>query len=110
MHKMEYQLRNILGYALLVWGAGAISLTDPARAEFCPNEERQARCGGGSTARNEIDQMSCSPFAYKPWSFINANGVGYYNKKNNHDQDNFCLKKAGQRHNWRSRSISGLDV
>ncbi len=85
-YQMTYKLSKILTFALLACGAGAISLTTPARAEFCPGEGSQAWCGGGSTAGNVIDQMSCSPFAYKPWSFNNQTGVGNPNKKNN-----FCM-------------------
>ena len=77
---MPYQLRKILSLALLACGAGAISLAAPAHAEYCNYEGKEAWCGGGSTAGNVIDQMSCSPFAYKPWSYNNAKGLGKNNK------------------------------
>ena len=78
---MPYQLRKILTLALLACGAGAISLTAPAHAKYCNYEGKQAWCGGGSSAGNVIDQMSCSPFAYKPWSFNIQSGVGDRSKK-----------------------------
>ena len=64
-----------LGTALLAWGVGAIALAIPAHAKYCNPEGAQTWCGGGSTAGNTIDQMSCTPFAYKPWTFNIKNGV-----------------------------------
>ena len=78
---MLNHFRKILTFALFACGAGAVSLATPAHAEYCKYEGKQAWCGGGSTAGNVIDQMSCSPFAYKPWSFNNQSGVGDPSKK-----------------------------
>ncbi|QNI77561.1 hypothetical protein [Synechococcus sp. MVIR-18-1] len=75
---MTIKLQKLLSIILFACGAGAISLAAPAHAEYCNNEGKQAWCGGGSTAGNALDQMSCTPFAYKPWSFNNANGLGGY--------------------------------
>ena len=77
---MTIKLQKLLSIVLFACGAGAISLAAPAHAEYCKNEGNQAWCGGGNNARNTLDQMSCTPFAYKPWSFNNANGLGDYKK------------------------------
>jgi hypothetical protein len=85
---MTIKLQKLLSIALFACGAGAISLAAPAHAEYCNNEGRQAWCGGGSTAGNALKQMSCTPFAYKPWSFNNKNGLGETNK------NSFCTSKT----------------
>ena len=84
---MTIKLQKLLSIVLFACGAGAISLAAPAHAEYCNNEGRQAWCGGGSTAGNALKQMSCTPFAYKPWSFNNKNGLGETNK------NSFCTSK-----------------
>ena len=100
---MTIKLQKLLSIVLFACGAGAISLAAPAHAEYCKNEGNQAWCGGGNNARNTLDQMSCTPFAYKPWSYNNAKGLGT-------NKNSFLHDRNGQRRSWWAISISGLDV